>query len=171
MRPKLYLLIEGRLDSKFFSHALYHFLSSKFRRVSYYTYSKQPKRDTEGFIKTGLSSGRVIFVHDFDNAPCYTQLKANLPTEWASLREGDILIVRKEIESWLLAGITNKLASKLGITANTLITDNIGKEDLAHYRPSDMLMTEFEDLLVRHFDIDNAKNRNQSFKYFIERFI
>ena len=83
----------------------------------------------------------------------------------------NIIIVKEEIESWILAGIDNRLVeySEFAIPDNT---ENITKEDFEQI----LAKTSFGkgDLLYKltyDFNFGLALKRNQSFKYFLNKCI
>jgi hypothetical protein len=172
MRPTLYLLIEGPLDSKFFSRSLNSRLRKKYRKILRLLYARESKELIEGFINAGNTNanGEIIFVHDFDNGPCFTQIKTNLTTKYRTLCPDCIIISKKEIESWLLAGVTKNVADELGIGTSNLRTDNIGKIGFNKLKPRNMPLKQFENTLLGCFNVRNAERRNCSFNYFINNF-
>lgn len=87
------------------------------------------------------------------------------------LKEREIIVVSKEIESWYLAGLTADCETALKVKCPGS-TDNLTKEDLDRLRPSrfdsdlDLLLE-----LLKCFDAMTACKRNKSFDYFHRRFL
>jgi len=106
-----------------------------------------------------------------NSAPCATVRKRKVKQHYPGLKDREIMVVSKEIESWYLAGLTadGETALKVKCPAST---DDLAKEDLDRLRPSrfdsdlDFLLE-----LLKSFDPPMACKRNRSFEYFHSRFL
>jgi hypothetical protein len=80
--------------------------------------------------------------------------------------------VIKEIESWYLAGLTAKDLEKLNIDYKKKKTDNLTKEQFNRLIPKKFISRiDFMQEVLKHFHLETAKQNNQSFKYFLEKYI
>lgn len=88
-----------------------------------------------------------------------------------SIDREKIVVVKAEIESWYLAGISQSDAKKLNIIFHAN-TENINKEkfeSMMHHRF--VSNTDFMMEILKCYSIDTAKKQNPSFKYFWDKFI
>jgi hypothetical protein len=106
-----------------------------------------------------------------NSAPCTAIRKQKVKEHYPDLKDREIIVVSKEIESWYLAGITSDGETALKVR-RPASTDNLTKEDLDRLRPSrfdsdlDFLLE-----LLKFFDATTACKRNKSFEYFHRRYL
>jgi len=112
-----------------------------------------------------------LFVADLNAAPCVTVRKNKLKEHYLALRDEEIIVVSREIESWYLAGLNTEGASALKVKCPPS-TDQLTKEDCDRIRPS-RFDAELDFLLelLRNFDVETACKRNKSFAYFCQKFV
>ncbi|NQU04751.1 MAG: hypothetical protein HQ568_01560 [Calditrichaeota bacterium] len=80
-------------------------------------------------------------------------------------------IVRVEIESWYLAGMSDEVAPRLGLKG-IKSTNDINKEDFNSMIPKDFdSRIDFMNELLKDFSINTAKKKNNSFDYFCTKFV
>jgi hypothetical protein len=170
MRERAYVLLEGDRDADFFNSILYQLFKKKFRIIEEWKYSQEEIEDTRKFINKA-KKGTCIFLHDFDKSNCFTEVKKVVKDLWAELDETEIHIVKDEIESWYLAGISIKSSKKMGITNQHLNTENISKGDFLNLKPRGMTKTVFYETFLMSYDLEKAKDRNLSLKRFIEKLL
>jgi hypothetical protein len=77
--------------------------------------------------------------------------------------------VVKEIESWYLAGLDKNTSKKCGIRKKIGTTDNITKEHFNHLIPRNMPRTDFIQKILENYDVEIAKERCESFGYFLNK--
>jgi hypothetical protein len=83
---------------------------------------------------------------------------------------GALQIVIKEIESWYLAGMDDNFARTYNIKWYKN-TDNITKEDFDKIIPKKLLPREnFMIEILKSFSMDQAKIRNKSLRYFVNKY-
>ncbi len=112
-----------------------------------------------------------IFVSDLNAAPCVTTRKEKVRERYPDLNDAEIVIVRREIESWYLAGLSADAAAELKVKRPTS-TDGLTKEDLNQLRPKRLdSQLDFLLELLKRFDIEEATRRNKSFEYFRRKFL
>ena len=85
-------------------------------------------------------------------------------------RSPRVLIVCKEIESWYLAGLTDNDCKKMGIPDSLNDTDHLSKEKFLGLMPERFgSKTDFMLAILDLFDLDTARSRNRSFRYFMQQ--
>jgi len=162
---ELYIWVEGNDDERFFKRIIEPMLQKKYDNIYIIAYSQMKKEKRKSFLKSIKSMGAdYIFVTDIDKSPCVTARKEEFEEFKYIIDKGKIVVVVKEIESWYLAGLDTK---KIKIPHFEL-TDDITKEEFnklisGNSRIDSMLK------ILNNFSIEMAKQRNKSFKYFIEK--
>ncbi len=111
-----------------------------------------------------------IYVTDIDNSPCIVDKKKKT----CNLRNIDsdkIIVVIKEIESWYLGGLGDEESKKLKMHRTFSNTDDITKEQFNDSIPKKFnSRINFLLEILNFFSIEIAKQRNKSFRYFIEKY-
>jgi len=172
---RLFIFVEGPYDKKFFTEIVIPKLRNKYDLIKCIVYAEEePKEIYKQYIKSIKSMGEYIFVTDLDEAPCVTSRK-NKKQEIYNQKLDDrrIIVVKKEIESWIIAGITEQSRRKLRIRGSIpSSTENFKKEQFKSLQPSKFdSEIDFRAEILKKFSVDQAKNRNASFKYFFNKFI
>ena len=81
-----------------------------------------------------------------------------------------IIVVVKEIESWYLAGLDNKVCKQLKIK-NFPNTEKVTKEEFNSLIPKKFTSRiDFMLEILKNFSIEIAKKKNTSFRYFVEKY-
>lgn len=114
-----------------------------------------------------------ILVKDFDFCTCYTNKKIETEELVPHIDKNKILIVKNMIESWYLAGLSEKNCRKSGIPYNLVKKNqNLQKDTLYTSLPKEIkkYKRNFLITLTKKFDFNEAKKNNDSFKYFVEKF-
>lgn len=172
---KLFVFVEGFYDKKFFDDIL----SIKFQEklsVTLFSVPYQIKKNVgvNNNIKH-LNSLKIpyIFISDLDSHsyPCITSRKEKRKSEYSALDLDKIIIVNEEIESWFISGVDSNLSQffEFDIPDNT---EDLTKEDIDKMIEDSHFISKKEFLfeISRHYDFDLAIKRNNSLKYFLERF-
>lgn len=166
----IFIFVEGNNDELFFKNIIKPKLEGKYDYVKIIKHANEKKEKIKGYIKSINSMGaEYIFVVDINNSPCITARKQEVKNKLKSIDEERIIVVIKEIESWYLAGLEDAEAEKLGIPIFSN-TDNITKEQFDNLIPKKFSRIDFMLEVLRNFSIKTAKQKNGSFRYFIEKY-
>jgi hypothetical protein len=93
--------------------------------------------------------------------------------EFENVDKDNIMIVIKEIESWYLAGLDKGACKRLGI-AEFKNTEKVTKQRFdSLWRRSKSFNSDVNFIreIFNSFDIETAKRKNESFRYFAEEFV
>ena len=175
---RLFIFVEGPDDERFFEKVVIPRLENKYDCVEVRHYRKSTKEYLNRFIEsinamnTELMKTDYIFVTDIDITPCVTYKKQKIKNIYRRLDEDLIVVVKKEIESWYLAGLSDEGRRKLRVNHIPNSTNDITKEQFNSLKPK-RFDSEIDFMLevLKYFSIDNAKQRNASFKYFFDKFV
>ena len=182
----LFILVEGRDDARFFERVVRPICEEDYNHVQFWQYSQQEKGKVNRYlysIKAMQTAGAadLIIVADLDESPCVTDRKMRILSNFRSLsmendrlsktrRSPRVLIVCKEIESWYLAGLTDNDCKKMGIPDSLNDTDHLSKEKFLGLMPERFgSKTDFMLAILDLFDLDTARSRNRSFRYFMQQ--
>jgi hypothetical protein len=182
----LHLFVEGKHDVAFYKAFLHKRLCEDFgfRDILYYPYSEKKTLERQKLIRIIISQNdraNYLICSDLDKEFNEDLRKKNI--KYVSnlfnideeTLEHRIFAVVIEIESWYLAGFTQEFYEKLKIGRfyykNTEQTTKGTFKKIAETLGIDEV--EFRDKLIRthrvHFSIEEAKERNESFRKFFEK--
>lgn len=170
MKKVLYFFVEGYRDFKFFSDIIIPKLNPQNIDIQIFQYANlKGKWDKiESYIKAFEINGyEYYFIVDKNDAICITERKNKIMTKIKNIQKDKIIVVEKEIESWLLAGLNSKSSEKLNVK-NLSNTENITKEKFEKMFEG-RIISEIIPIIINHFDIQTAKYKNKSFKYFCSK--
>lgn len=178
MYKRLFILIEGSDDGRFFNRIIKPVFQTKYNHVDLWEHAEKSPKSTRQFIDSinSMSSGYLvadyIFVTDINAAPCITYRKQAKQDKFNNVDKDKIIVVIKEIESWYLAGLDDVCSRKYGIR-HCRTTDTITKEQFNNLIPKRFEASRivFLQEILKYFQIEVAKQKNESFRYFIEDFI
>ena len=171
-KRRLVILIEGDDDKIFFERLIKAKFERRYYPVVLWKYQEKTPEVVDLYLRTEEKKGaEYIFVADNDKVQCVSKRKAELQDKYDSIDDKNkILVVVKKIEGWYFAGLNEDACEELGLPPLES-TDKIGKGILkkmkgARFRSDIALMQE----ALRHFDIETAKRKNNSLKYFVDKY-
>jgi hypothetical protein len=175
MSPKqLFIFVEGANDERFFERVVKPKLKQRYNIIIIHTYAekKNKYKKINAFLQSIASlKAEYIFVTDINNSPCITAKKEEIRHRIGDIDANRILVVVREIESWYLAGLDNIRSKKLKIRRIFENTNNLTKEQFKAIIPKSFdSEIDFMIEILNLFSIEIAKNKNDSFKYFLEKF-
>jgi len=165
-----YILVEGDNDTLFFQNVVKPIVEGKYYSIMLWRYSQEPKKRVENILKSiKARNADYIYVADIDRAPCVTGKKQEIQDKYDKIDKDKIIVVKKEIESWYLAGLDATISKQLGVSPFDT-TDNVTKEQFNDLIPAKFdSRIDFMMEILKHFSIEIAKQKNGSFMYFIKK--
>lgn len=175
MSKKLFVFVEGKTDEIYFREAIFDILGNYYENIHINQYSERDKIKLNNKIK-GIDTHKndYIFITDFDNKKCITFRKEDCKKCYAKhIDFSRIYIVKPEIEAWLLAGLNGKAKEDLGITKPFFNTDDFTKEKFKSITPKAFEESEYDfaQEILKYYSIEEAVQKNTSFRYFYEKFL
>ena len=176
---RIYIFIEGDADKRFFEEIIKNLILKK--RIYEKVHIRQWRQKKEEVVCNLIhmfeeKECKVVFVRDYDkvaNNPEHIKsnislLKEETVQKYKIKSKNDIYIVIRKIEGWYLAGIKNSLLKKYNIKPieNTI---NINKKHFDKLKPKGMSKSEFFIEITKNFSVKNAKKKNSSFRFFLEK--
>ncbi len=134
-------------------------------------YPHKRKGFIEGLITkiTETENAGYLLLADIDSAACVTAKKEALQERYPFLSFDRIVIVVKEIEGWYFAGLDNASCRRFKVPAFDK-TDTLTKERFNAAIPKKAKSrTDFMLEILKYFDLEVAKQKNKSFRYFLEK--
>ncbi|SIQ39990.1 hypothetical protein [Halanaerobium kushneri] len=172
MYKQLYILVEGNDDERFFREIIMPLFENDYDNIAIWQYAQQKYKKIKKFIKSINSMEADYFlVGDLDENSCVTEKKEKILEAFGNVSLKKIIVVIKEIESWYLAGLDQKTSSNIGIH-NFEDTNDLFKEDF-----NELLETKYDSRIdfmqeiIKVFSIKVALEKNNSFRYFFNKFI
>jgi hypothetical protein len=167
-------MVEGDDDERFIDRAVKPFLLERYNDVKPYRYANQTKKKVVKFINAiRAMKADFISLSDINDSPCVTERKQRVKqTKIGNVDDNQIIIVRKKIEGWYLAGLDERCCRNLGISTHNY-TDTIDKQKFnklivgSKFGSRRSCMVE----ILKNFDIETAKRKNKSFSYFCRKFL
>ena len=163
----LFIFIEGNDDERFFEKIIVPKLKEKYNALQILKYAKVKNKKIDSFLKSVKAMGaEYIYATDINLAPCVTAKKQETLNKLKNIDDDRIIVVIKEIESWYLAGLDGENSRKLGISPCNN-TNNYTKEQFNGLIPIKFdSRTDFMQEILKYFQVEIAKQKNRSFRYF-----
>ncbi len=169
--PSILFFLEGNDDERFFARVIAPLLENQNYTVRIWKYAREKRKRTIQLLKSVQGAGMAyVFVRDIDDAPSVHAKKDEMAHCFEVLTGADIAVVVMEIESWYLAGANDALLRRIGADG-VWSTDHITKEQFNCLIPRPMSRIVFMQEILKYFDVEVAKKRNASFRYFMHRWI
>ena len=171
---KILIFVEGDNDKEFFQRVLRNRLEKKYGILIPWKHRQKPDKEINKGINHAINKGyEHIFTvdNDYSSQQCLKDKRNEIRNRFSNLDENRIVIVIKEIESWLLAGLSGLDCERLGIEPITN-TDNIGKKKFNEFaRKKFDSGIVFRSEIFNNYDIEIAKTKNASFRRFCDKFL
>ena len=168
---RLWVFLEGNDDERFFEGVISPLLENAYDSVRSWKYAQEKTTKAKDFLRSIKSmDSDIFFLGDINSCPCVSAKKDEAIISYGQdLGPNDIIVVIREIESWYLAGLTDKKCRELGIRTIRK-TDNINKEKLNALMPRKFdSRIDFMVEILKRFSVNTAKQKNKSFGYFMSR--
>jgi hypothetical protein len=129
MKKRLFILVEGEDDVRFFGRIIKPLLVSRYDSVEILPYASIRRGKVNNFL-IGMTQMKndYIFVADIDTERSVRDKKQLLYHWYTNINGSNIVIVVMEIESWYYAGLPDETLQKFGLPALPS-TDELTKED------------------------------------------
>ena len=170
---RLFILLEGDDDERFFDRAISPLYKQIWDHVSLWKYSQQKLEKVNGFLNSinSMPHADYIFVADMDDFPCITAKKERITSQFEKLSKDRILVVCREVESWYLAGLNDDSRHQIKIRRRFNKTDSISKEQFDRMMPNKFVSRiDFMQEIMKLFDRETASTKNTSFEYFMRKY-
>ena len=171
MKTRIFILVEGEDDVRFFGRIIKPLLINRYDAVEIIPYASIKRTKVDNFLKSiRLMKSDYIFVADIDAEQSVRDKKQVLYSHFSHIDGGSIIVVIKEIESWYYAGLTPESVQDLEVP-DIPLTDDLTKEDFNRLIPRKYdSRIDFMFEILKYFSIDSARKKNYSFRFFIERY-
>ena len=176
---QLFIFVEGPDDERFINHVVVPQLQGRYNFIKLIRYATMKKDAVEAVIKTCKQKGNYnyLFVCDMDakgdKSLCITSRKLKEQNKYGRkiLETDRIVVVKEEIESWYLAGITEQQAVRFKIK---LITDTsfTTKEEFERMVPKNFVSpNDFMVEILKEYSLIQAVEVNSSLNYFVNKYL
>lgn len=167
MNIYMYIFVEGATDNLFITKLFAEKLSLFGDNYNIIEYSKQKNKKINNYINSIKSTSIMdyIFISDQDGNKNRKQDRLN---EYPNLECEKLFISIYEIESWIIAGISQKIIKKYKLKALGQDTSTITKEIFDNIIPKRMNKIDFISIILDDYDIEQAIKLNSSLKSLYE---
>ena len=164
-------MVEGEDDIRFFGRIIKPLFIARYDSVEIIPYASIRRTKVNNFLKSvRIMKNDYIFVADIDTERSVRDKKQILYYHFSNIESGSIVVVIKEIESWYYAGLRRETEMSLGIP-NLSSTDELTKEDFNSLIPRKYdSRIDFMFEILKFFSLDTARIKNQSFRFFVDRY-
>jgi hypothetical protein len=171
MKTRLFILVEGEDDIRFFGRIIKPLLIGRYDDVEIIPYASIKRSKVSSFLKSiTLMKNDYIFVSDIDAERSVRDKKQVLYSHFNHIDGGSIIVVIREIESWYYAGLPHESALALEVP-DLPSTDELTKEDFNQLIPKKFdSRIDFMFEILKYFSIESAVNKNHSFRFFTDRY-
>ena len=171
MKKRLYILVEGEDDVRFFGRVMKPLFISRYDTIEIIPYASIKRIKVNNFLKSMAEmKNDYIFVADIDTERSVRDKKQLIYHWYSNINGSNIVVVVIEIESWYYAGLPDNVLQRLGLP-NLQETDELTKEDFnALIPPPFDSRIDFMFEILKFFSPATAARRNRSFKFFFERY-
>jgi len=168
----LFIWVEGDDDERFFNKILSPKFQKKYGTVKIIRYATMKKEKVDNFVRSIKAMGAdYIYLTDINDSPCITAKKEETQSKYKNIDNDKMIVVIREIESWYLAGLDNKVCKQLKID-NFANTEYVTKEKFNALIPKKFISKiDFMSEILKNFSIEIAKRKNNSFRYFVENYV
>ncbi len=172
MKKRLFIMVEGEDDIRFFGRLIKPLLAPSYHSVEIIPYACIKREKVNKFLRSVvLMNNDYIFVADIDQERSVRDKKQILYYRFSDIDGRHIVVVIREIESWYLAGISADTAQELGVR-NLPSTDQITKEDFNTLIPPRFdSRIDFMFEILKSFSIETAIRKNASFSFFVNHYL
>ena len=173
---QLYIFVEGPDDERFMNRIILPILSEKYNHIKIIKYAVLQPQIVLNFIKIfkQQSNSDYLFFSDMDargdTKLCITKRKEKIIAKFSEqLENHKLFIVKEEIESWYLAGISEMDAKRFKIKP-FYTTDPLTKEDFERLVPKkNFTLNDFRIEILNQYEFEKALSYNTSLQYFAKK--
>ncbi len=171
MKNRLFILVEGEDDVRFFGRVMKPLLVPRYDSVEIIPYASIRRQKVNNFLKSmNQMRTEYILVADIDTERSVRDKKQLLYHWYPEVHGNNIVVVIMEIESWYYAGVPDPVLQRLGLPVPEA-TDELTKEDFNALIPKGFdSRIDFMFEILKSFSPETAVRRNRSFRFFFERY-
>ena len=102
----IFIFLEGNDDLRFFDSVLKPFFEEKYLVIKTFLFAEKPKIKNNKLLKSihSMKYDYLVF-SDLENNSCVTMKKEKLIKDKGDFKSESIIVVKKAIESWYIAGV------------------------------------------------------------------
>ena len=168
---RLWLLVEGSDDERFCTEVLTPVFQTTFDYVAIWDYSQKKDAKLTSLIRSiGSMNADYLLFGDIDERPCVTATKEYLVNQFSVPDRDRIVVVRREIEAWYLAGLSEGVCRELGI-GRVADVDAVTKEQFDRLVGGKVKHTSTMVDILKRYDAEVARQRSTSFGYFWQKHV
>lgn len=160
------IFVEGPRD-QITINAFLRKLKTNMDSIRFFEYSVKEPKSVNRYIRTIKNMHQnYIMISDYDGR---IDKREKVLNSYTSVDSEKIYIAKYEIESWIIAGLSDDLKVKYNIKNSILRdTEGVTKEVFENLVPASLTDNMFIQEILEKYDIQLAISRNNSLKLFLE---
>lgn len=167
---QLFIFVEGQRDADFVEKVIIGAFKGQYDCINIIKYASQKYKWRKDFINSIQSMGaEYLYLADINSMPCVSKKKEKIINEIPNIDISRLMIVKQEIESWIIAGIDSSKIMNIGKILQD--TEIIGKElfeEIAIGKYGSIV--DFMSEIFKYYSVGSAIARNKSLDYFIKKY-
>jgi hypothetical protein len=169
---KLYIFVEGNDDELFYKRIIVPLLIDRYADIEIIQYAQMKKEKVNLYLQSiETLNFEYIFTCDIDYIGSVEQKKKYIRNKYDMVDNDNIIVAIKEIESWYIAGLPDKVSRSFGIRPQKS-TNKLTKEEFnILYRGKFRSRIDFMIEIINNYSHNLAKTKNISYKYFAQNWI
>lgn len=169
MMDYMVIFVEGSTDNLFITKLFIEKLSFFEENYSIVEYSKKKDEKVNNYIESirSIPGFDYVFITDQDGKENKREI---IMREYNNIDKNKLFLSVYEIESWIIAGISDKLMQKYKIKSIPLDTSSFTKENFENIVPERLDKYEFISYILEDFDVSKALKSNSSLNALYEYF-
>jgi len=167
----LYVWVEGSDDIRFFERVMMGVLEQRYDWVKIVTYAEESTKWINNFLISIKAMGAdYIFAADYDSSPSIAHRIQALQNSYKHCDAERIQLIIEEIEGWYIAGLEDESCKQLKVPC-LKNTNSLTKEQFNNLVPKKFTSRiDFMVEVLKAYSISTAMNKNDSFKFFVEKY-
>ena len=166
----LSVFVEGADDERFVQQVLEPEFRHRYLHLRCWRYAQELDSKTDNFLKNLKSQqAPYLFLTDMDRSSCFTEKKRQLRQHFPHLDEGRVVVVKRMIEGWYLAGLDEQALAGLKVQPGT-DAEEVTKDQFDRLIPACCVSrAAFLVQILDHYQVAVARERNASLRYLLDR--
>ena len=168
----LIIFVEGPDDLNFFSNIFEPLFIKDFENIKILTYGGKTTKSVNNYVKSiRAMEDKLIIQADYDNSPCYTNKIEKLLEKYRRLIKEDVIISKKMIEGWYIAGLNIKVQRDIKLKKVITNTNDLDKNQFNSIIPDGKSRSDIMKEMLNKYNLECACVQNISMDYFCKKWL
>jgi hypothetical protein len=168
---RAFVFVEGDDDERFVDKVVRPRLESMFEWVKVIQYAVESSKRMRSWVGSIRKIPDAVYwvLADLDLSPCATERKAKLTAKYPYFAAERVVVVKREIEGWYLAGLPTEEARRLKMLWSGDVEEITKEQFEALWAKQFTSRIDCQVEILKCFDLEIAQGRSGSFAYLLRR--